>query len=81
MKTGFLRLTVALAAAVVPAMGMAQEAGVTISVDSGAFIFSPANKKGYWGGLHPNPRAHATFAARIIPQLTPYLPSVETAVP
>jgi len=20
-------------------------------------------KKGYWGGLHPNPRAHATFAA------------------
>jgi len=23
-------------------------------------------KKGYWGGLHPNPRAHATFAAQIV---------------
>jgi len=22
-------------------------------------------KKGYWGGLHPNPRAHAAFAAQI----------------
>ncbi|MDF1812272.1 MAG: SGNH/GDSL hydrolase family protein [Verrucomicrobiales bacterium] len=28
-----------------------------------------AVKNGYWGGLHPNPRAHATFAARIIAQL------------
>ena len=26
-------------------------------------------KKGYWGGLHPNPRAHATFAAKIVAQL------------
>lgn len=26
-------------------------------------------KNGYWGGLHPNPRAHATFAAKIIPQI------------
>ncbi len=26
-------------------------------------------KSGYWGGLHPNPRAHATFAAKIIPQI------------
>lgn len=24
---------------------------------------------GYWGGLHPNPRAHATFAAQIIAQM------------
>ena len=27
-------------------------------------------KKGYWGGLHPNPRAHATFAAQIVAQIT-----------
>ncbi len=26
-------------------------------------------KNGYWGGLHPNPRAHATFAAQIIAQV------------
>jgi lysophospholipase L1-like esterase len=26
-------------------------------------------QKGYWGGLHPNPRAHATFAAQIIAQV------------
>lgn len=26
-------------------------------------------KKGYWGGLHPNPRAHATFAAKIVAQI------------
>ncbi|MBT3379625.1 MAG: SGNH/GDSL hydrolase family protein [Lentisphaerae bacterium] len=26
-------------------------------------------KKGYWGGLHPNARAHATFAAQIVAQL------------
>ncbi len=26
-------------------------------------------KNGYWGGLHPNPRAHATFAAQIIAQM------------
>ncbi|MEI6644707.1 MAG: SGNH/GDSL hydrolase family protein [bacterium] len=26
-------------------------------------------KSGYWGGLHPNPRAHATFAAQIIVQI------------
>ncbi len=25
--------------------------------------------KGHWGDLHPTPRGHATFAARIIPQL------------
>lgn len=28
----------------------------------------PGNK-GYWGSLHPNPRAHATFAAQIIAQM------------
>lgn len=44
MKTAFLRLTVALAAAVVPLMAIAQESGVTISVDSGAFVFSPAGE-------------------------------------
>ena len=27
-------------------------------------------KQGYWGGLHPNPRAHATFAAKILTQMT-----------
>lgn len=26
-------------------------------------------KNGYWGGLHPNPRAHATFAAQIVAQI------------
>ncbi|HNX33874.1 MAG TPA: SGNH/GDSL hydrolase family protein [Kiritimatiellia bacterium] len=26
-------------------------------------------KGGYWGGLHPNPRGHATFAAQIIAQV------------
>ena len=26
-------------------------------------------KNGYWGGLHPNPRAHATFAAQITAQV------------
>ena len=26
-------------------------------------------KGGYWGGLHPNPRAHATFAAQIVAQI------------
>ena len=26
-------------------------------------------KGGYWGGLHPNPRAHATFAAQIVAQM------------
>ncbi len=31
------------------------------------------NKEGYWGGLHPNPRAHATFAARILAQMAPEL--------
>jgi lysophospholipase L1-like esterase len=29
--------------------------------------------KGYWGGLHPNPRAHATFAAQIVAQVTAVL--------
>lgn len=24
---------------------------------------------GYWGGLHPNPRAHATIAAKIVAQM------------
>ncbi len=27
-------------------------------------------KQGYWGGLHPNPRAHATFAAQILARMT-----------
>jgi lysophospholipase L1-like esterase len=27
-------------------------------------------KQGYWGGLHPNPRGHAAFAAQIIAQVT-----------
>lgn len=26
-------------------------------------------KNGYWGGLHPNPRAHATFATKITAQI------------
>ena len=26
-------------------------------------------KGGYWGGPHPNPRAHATFAAQIVAQI------------
>lgn len=26
-------------------------------------------KGGYWGGLHPNPRAHATFAVQIVSQI------------
>ncbi|MBI1374487.1 MAG: hypothetical protein GC159_17355 [Phycisphaera sp.] len=26
-------------------------------------------KNGYWGGLHPNPRAHATFGAQITAQI------------
>jgi hypothetical protein len=26
-------------------------------------------KKGYWDDLHPNPRAHATFAAKIVAQM------------
>ncbi len=26
-------------------------------------------KNGYWGGLHPNPRAHATFATQITAQI------------
>ena len=26
-------------------------------------------KKAYWGGLHPNPRAHATFASQIVAQM------------
>ena len=33
----------------------------------------------YWKGMCPQSRAHATFAARMIPQLTPFLLSVETA--
>lgn len=33
-------------------------------------------KKGYWGGLHPNPRAHATFAAKIVAQLMATLSGV-----
>lgn len=32
-------------------------------------------KSGYWGGLHPNPRAHATFAAKIIAEMTAALSS------
>ncbi len=28
-----------------------------------------AAKKGYWGGLHPNPRAHALFAVKITAQV------------
>jgi len=36
-------------------------------------------KNGYWGGLHPNPRAHAAFAARLIPQLMPFLPQAMPA--
>ena len=26
-------------------------------------------KNGYWGGLHPNPRGHATFAAQVIARM------------
>lgn len=26
-------------------------------------------KDGYWGGLHPNPRAHATFAAKVLARI------------
>jgi lysophospholipase L1-like esterase len=30
-------------------------------------------KGGYWGGLHPNPRAHATFAAQVAAQMVSVL--------
>ena len=34
-------------------------------------------KGGYWGGLHPNPRGHATFAAQIIAQVVAELNRAE----
>jgi lysophospholipase L1-like esterase len=36
-------------------------------------------KGGYWGGLHPNPRAHATIAAQIVAQVAATLGSSATA--
>lgn len=33
-----------------------------------------APKKGFFGGLHPNDRGHAHFAAALLPQLLPLLP-------
>ncbi len=39
-------------------------------IDMGAEVaVSLAAPKGYWGGLHPNPRAHATFATKITAQI------------
>lgn len=39
-------------------------------LDMGADVaVSLAAPKGYWGGLHPNPRAHATFAVKITAQI------------
>lgn len=35
-------------------------------IDLGPDAARALTVNGYWGGLHPNPRAHATFAARII---------------
>lgn len=35
-------------------------------------------KNGYWGGLHPNPRAHATFAAQIVAQVVAALGAPDT---
>ena len=55
MKTAFLRLTVALAAAVVPLMAIAQESGVTISVDSGAFCLLAGEQEGLLGRPAPKP--------------------------
>jgi len=39
-------------------------------LDMGADVaVSLAAPKGYWGGLHPNPRAHAVFAAKITAEI------------
>ena len=40
---------------------------IDLGPDAARALTAPS--KGYWGGLHPNARAHATFAARIIAQV------------
>lgn len=42
-------------------------------IDLGPEVAHALAANGYWGGLHPNPRAHATLAARIIAQVTAQL--------
>jgi lysophospholipase L1-like esterase len=39
-------------------------------IDLGPDAAQALSANGYWGGLHPNPRAHATFAADIIARMT-----------
>ena len=39
-------------------------------IDLGPGVARALAANGYWGGLHPNPRAHATFAAEIVAQMT-----------
>lgn len=39
-------------------------------IDLGPGVARALAANGYWGGLHPNPRAHATLAAGIIAQMT-----------
>jgi lysophospholipase L1-like esterase len=39
-------------------------------IDLGPDAARALSANGYWGGLHPNPRAHATFAAEIIARMT-----------
>ena len=38
-------------------------------IDLGQEAANALKVSGYWGGLHPNPRAHATFAAQITAKL------------
>ena len=38
-------------------------------IDLGPEAAKALTVNGYWGGLHPNPRAHATFAAQITAEL------------
>jgi hypothetical protein len=42
-------------------------------IDLGPTVANALAANGYWGGLHPNARAHATLAARILAHVIPKL--------
>jgi lysophospholipase L1-like esterase len=44
-------------------------------VDLGLPVANALATNGFWGGLHPNARGHATIAARIIPDIVSRMPA------
>ena len=49
-------------------------------IDLGPSVANALSAGGYWGGLHPNMRGHAVFAARILAAMEPHLPPAHTTV-